>query len=399
MRDWAGRLEQRREQGLYRKRQVLGSPQGPRVRLDGQSCLNFCSNDYLGLVNHPQVVEAMAEACRTMGVGAGASHLVCGHHQAHHALEHALAEFTGREAALVFSSGYAANLGVLAALATRGDLVFQDRLNHASLLDGVLLSRATLKRFPHADHQALKAMLKDSESAVSSSSQRFVVTDGVFSMDGDLAPLDELGAVAKEHDALLIVDDAHGYGVLGSGGRGSVSHYGLSEEDVPLVVGTLGKALGTAGAFIAGPRLLIDYLVQFARPYIYTTAMPPAIAAATLVSLRLAEDEVWRRDHLQALIVRFRKETAALGYRLMASSTPIQPLLIGDAREASRLSQALLGRGIAVSAIRPPTVPEGSARLRVTLTSAHSHADLDQLLDALAAEQSSIGCSQTGATA
>ncbi|MAL97506.1 MAG: 8-amino-7-oxononanoate synthase [Alteromonadaceae bacterium] len=399
MRDWAGRLEQRREQGLYRKRQVLDSPQGPRVRLDGQSCLNFCSNDYLGLVNHPQVVEAMAEACWTMGVGAGASHLVCGHHQAHHALEHALAEFTGREAALVFSSGYAANLGVLAALATRGDLVFQDRLNHASLLDGVLLSRATLKRFAHADHQALKAMLKDSESAVSSSCQRFVVTDGVFSMDGDLAPLDELGAVAKEHDALLIVDDAHGYGVLGSGGRGSVSHYGLSEEDVPLVVGTLGKALGTAGAFVAGPRLLIDYLVQFARPYIYTTAMPPAIAAATLVSLRLAEDEVWRRDHLQALIARFRTETAALGYRLMASSTPIQPLLIGDAREASRLSQALLGRGIAVSAIRPPTVPEGSARLRVTLTSAHSHADLDQLLDALAAEQSSIGCSQTGATA
>lgn len=395
MRDWAAYLQQRHSQGLYRSRQTLESSQGVHVRIDGKPCLNFCSNDYLGLANHAEVVEAMVAASRTMGVGAGASHLVCGHHQAHQELEDALAAFTGREAALVFSSGYAANLGVISAFATRSDEVFQDRLNHASLLDGALLSRARLKRYRHGDPAALETLLSagdrrevdNSGDATSYGSQQFVVTDGVFSMDGDLAPLDELAAVARAHDAFLIVDDAHGFGVIGNGGRGTVSHFGLLDKDVPLVVGTLGKALGTAGAFVAGSRLLIDYLVQFARPYIYTTAMPPALAAATRVSLQLAEREDWRRLHLQGLVARFREEAAALGYQLMPSPTPIQPLLIGNAREASRLSQALAGRGLAVSAIRPPTVPDGSARLRVTLTAAHTNADLDQLLDALAAER------------
>lgn len=387
MRDWAAKLDQRRRQGLYRERRLLSSPQGPQVILEGQPCLNFCSNDYLGLANHPQVAESMREAIERVGAGGGASHLVCGHHQAHHDLEQALARFTGREAALLFSTGYMANLGVISALAGRGDLILQDRLNHASLLDGAVLSRSRMQRYAHADVAALETLLQRSSESDASGCQRFVVTDGVFSMDGDVAPLPEIAAVAQQHDALLIVDDAHGFGALGQGGGGVAEHFGLSSRALPLLVGTLGKAFGTAGAFVAGPQVLIDYLVQFARSYIYTTSMPPAVAAATLTSLDICEAENWRREHLNRLIDRFRREAAALGYSLMASETPIQPILVGDSRMASRFSQALLARGIVISAIRPPTVPEGSARLRVTFTAGHSDQDLDQLLDALAAER------------
>lgn len=384
MRDWASRLQQRREQGLYRQRRLLASPQGPRVRLDGQSCLNFCSNDYLGLANHPAVAAALREASGTMGTGGGASHLVCGHHQAHHDLEQALARFTGREAVLLFSTGYMANLGVISAVADRGDLVLQDRLNHASLLDGAILSRAQMQRYAHADIEALEALL-DKDEASAPGRQRFVVTDGVFSMDGDLAPLPQLAASARRHDALLIVDDAHGFGTLGAGGRGVAEHFELGMDDLPLLIGTLGKAFGTAGAFVAGSRTLIEYLVQFARTYIYTTAMPPAVAAATLASLEICEAEAWRREHLARLIAVFREEAVRIGYALMPSQTPIQPILVGDSGLASRLSAALQERGIAISAIRPPTVPQGSARLRVTLTAAHTEDDLAQLLGALAA--------------
>lgn len=391
MRDWAARLQQRRDQGLYRERRTLGSPQGPRVVLDGQRCLNFCSNDYLGLASHPEVGAALREATLRMGCGGGASHLVCGHHQAHHELEQALARFTGREAVLLFSTGYMANLGVISALAGRGDRVLQDRLNHASLLDGAILSRATLQRYAHGDMDALETLLRRNSETAAAGTQSFIVTDGVFSMDGDLAPLDRLTAVARQYDAMAIVDDAHGFGILGAGGRGVVDHFGLGSDDPPLLIGTLGKAFGTAGAFVAGSQVLIDYLVQFARTYIYTTAMPPAVAAATLTSLKLCETEDWRRVHLNKLIAQFRRRATDLGYTLMPSQTPIQPILIGDSRTASRLSSALQRRGIAISAIRPPTVPEGSARLRVTLTAAHTEDDLTQLLSALAAERHTFG--------
>lgn len=387
MRDWAARLQQRRDQGLWRERGLLSSSQGPRVEYNGEACLNFCSNDYLGLANHPAVIESLREASLRMGAGAGASHLVCGHHQAHHELELALCRFTGRQAALLFSTGYMANLGVISALASRGDLVLQDRLNHASLLDGVALSRARLQRYAHADAGALEDMLSRSVAAGPSSMQRFVVTDGVFSMDGDLAPLDRLVEVAYRHDALTIVDDAHGFGVIGRGGRGAADHFGLDSEALPLLIGTLGKAFGTAGAFVAGPQLLIDYLVQFARTYIYTTAMPPAVAAATLTSLELCETEQWRRQHLNRLIAQFRERVQELGYTLMPSMTPIQPILVGDSQRAIRLSEALRERKILVAAIRPPTVPKGASRLRVTLTAAHSEEDLDRLLEALAAQR------------
>lgn len=396
MRDWAARLQQRHDQGLYRHRRLLSSAQGPRVELDGQTCLNFSSNDYLGLANHPAVAGALRQASETMGTGGGASHLVCGHHQAHHDLEQALARFTGREAVLLFSTGYMANLGVISAVAGRGDLLLQDRLNHASLLDAALLSRARLQRYGHGDADALEALLQRSEHSPASTSQRFIVTDGVFSMDGDLAPLGQLAASAQRHDALLIVDDAHGFGILGQGGRGIADHYHLGSHELPLLIGTLGKAFGTAGAFVAGSRTLIDYLIQFARTYIYTTAMPPAIAAASLVSLQLCETEDWRRQHLNQLIEQFRAGAQALGYTLMPSMTAIQPILIGDSRQAMRLSAALQTRGIAITAIRPPTVPEGSARLRVTLSAGHSEDDLARLLEALAAERPLLAGARTG---
>jgi 8-amino-7-oxononanoate synthase len=341
---------------------------------DGKRLLSFCSNDYLGLANHPANIEALRNALPEMGLGGAASHLVCGHHEAHHLLEERLAAFTGRSSALFFSTGYMANLGVISALAGRGDTVFSDRLNHASIIDGCILSRAKVRRYAHGDVTSLAVMLSETTG------HKLVVTDGVFSMDGDVAPLRELAEVCRDHGALLVVDDAHGFGVLGPQGRGSVAGLGLSEEDVPVLVGTLGKAAGTSGAFVAGPAVLMDYLVQKARTYIYTTAMPPALALATCASLDLIEYGDERRTHLLSLIERFRQDATALGYRLMPSRTPIQPIMIGDNWVALALSQALEKRGLLVTAIRPPTVPAGEARLRVTFSAAHSHDDLDYLM-------------------
>jgi len=377
MRDFASELEQRKEAGLYRTRRQISGPQQPVLTSDGNRLLSFCSNDYLGLASHPANIDALRSALSETGLGGASSHLICGHHEAHHRLEERLAAFTKRSSALFFSTGYMANLGVISALAGRGDTVFSDRLNHASIIDGCILSRAKVRRYAHGDVAQLAAMLSET------SGHKLVVTDGVFSMDGDVAPLRALAQVCKDHHALLVVDDAHGFGVLGPQGRGSVAELGLSEEDVPVLVGTLGKAAGTSGAFVAGPAVLMDYLVQKARTYIYTTAMPPAVALASCASLDLIERDDERRTHLQALIERFRREATALGYQLMASYTPIQPIMIGDNWVALALSQALEERGLLVTAIRPPTVPAGEARLRVTFSAAHSHEDLSCLVQAL----------------
>ena len=376
--DLAGRLAERRAADLYRQRPLLDSPQGPLVKVDGRELLAFCSNDYLGLANHPHVVEAWRAGARRWGVGGGASHLVIGHSTPHHELEEALADFTRRPRALLFSTGYMANLGAVTALVGKGDTVLEDRLNHASLLDAGLLSGARFSRYLHNDSASLATRLAKAEG------NTLVICDGVFSMDGDLADLPALCTEARRKDAWLMVDDAHGFGTLGATGGGVVEHFGLGMDDVPVLVGTLGKAFGTAGAFVAGSDELIDTLVQFARPYIYTTSQPPALACATLKSLELLRSEHWRREQLAVLIGRFREGAASIGLQLMDSDTPIQPILIGDSGRAIALSLALRERGILVTAIRPPTVPVGSARLRVTLSAAHEIAQVDRLLEALA---------------
>ncbi|AHD12508.1 8-amino-7-oxononanoate synthase [Pseudomonas sp. FGI182] len=376
--DLAARLAERRAADLYRQRPLLESPQGPEVVVDGQRLLAFCSNDYLGLANHPEVIAAWQAGAERWGVGGGASHLVIGHSTPHHQVEEALAELTGRPRALLFSTGYMANLGAITALVGQGDTVLQDRLNHASLLDGGLLSGARFNRYLHNDPASLASRL---DKAVGNT---LVVTDGVFSMDGDLAELPALADVARARGAWLMVDDAHGLGTLGTQGGGIVEHFGLGVEDVPVLIGTLGKACGTAGAFVAGSEELIEALVQFARPYIYTTSQPPALACATLKSLELLRREAWRREHLAALIRQFREGAQQIGLALMDSPTPIQPIVIGDSAQALRLSRMLRERGLLVTAIRPPTVPAGSARLRVTLSAAHSEAQVQLLLNALA---------------
>jgi 8-amino-7-oxononanoate synthase len=364
-------------QGLYRKRRIVASPQGVQLNADGRELLNFCSNDYLGLANHPKVVGAFKNAADRYGVGSGSAHLICGHSEAHHVLEEELAEFTGRERALLFSTGYMANLGAIAALAERGDTVLEDRLNHASLIDGGLISGASFKRYRHADLEHVSNLID------AASGKKLIATDGVFSMDGDLAPLPALAQLAQERDAWLLVDDAHGLGVLGETGGGALEHFGLDHTDVPVLVGTLGKAFGTFGAFVAGSESLVELLIQKARTYIYTTALPPAVAEATRASLRLVRAESWRRDKLKHLTERFRQGANQIGLELMPSPSPIQPILIGDSRKATDLSEALLDAGMLIGAIRPPTVPPGSARLRVTLSAAHEEAQVDRLLNEL----------------
>lgn len=376
--DLRSRLAARRAEQLYRHRPLLQSPQGPEVVVDGQSLLAFCNNDYLGLANHPEVIAAWRAGAERWGVGGGASHLVIGHSTPHHELEEALAELTGRPRALLFSNGYMANLGAVTALVGQGDTVLEDRLNHASLLDAGLLSGARFSRYLHNDADSLASRLEKATG------NTLVVTDGVFSMDGDLADLPALAKAAKAKGAWLMVDDAHGFGPLGANGAGIVEHFGLSQDDVPVLIGTLGKAFGTAGAFVAGSEELIETLIQFARPYIYTTSQPPALACATLKSLELLRTEHWRREHLAQLIQQFRRGAEQIGLQLVDSFTPIQPILIGDSGRALRLSQMLRERGLLVTAIRPPTVPAGSARLRVTLSAAHSEAQVQLLLNALA---------------
>ncbi|BFM13355.1 8-amino-7-oxononanoate synthase [Simiduia litorea] len=380
MKQWLDdQLQQRRAQHLYRSRRELQTAQAPEVTIDGQDFLAFCSNDYLGLANHPLVVEAFVAAAKHYGVGSGASHLVCGHTQEHHALEEELAAFTGRDRALLFSTGYMANLGVINALVGAGDCIFEDKLNHASLLDGGLSSGAKFQRFLHNDVTQLERKLVAADGQ-----KTLVAVDGVFSMDGDLAPVDALASVCDQHRAWLMVDDAHGLGVLGENGGGVAEHFGLSQDQLPVLMGTLGKSFGTFGAFIAGSDALIETLIQLARTYIYTTALPPAVAAASRVSLQLLQREHWRREKLRALIQRFRSGVEQLGLPLMASPTPIQPILVGDAETALAWSSVLADQGLLVTAIRPPTVAAGSARLRVTLSAAHTEAQVDRLLDALA---------------
>jgi 8-amino-7-oxononanoate synthase len=393
-------LERLRREHLYRRRRVLSGPQGPRPTVDGRDLLAFCSNDYLGLASHPEVVAALQAGAAKYGAGSGAAHLISGHSAAHQALEDELADFTGRARALLFSTGYMANLGVISALARRGKQVLEDRSNHASLIDGAILSGARLRRYPHADAAALSRMLISKKGSDPFSWQQhrhaiplseksdltpfLIATDGVFSMDGDIAPLRDLAEVAEAAGALLVVDDAHGLGVVGEEGRGTLELADLSPARVPILVGTLGKAFGTFGAFVAGDEDLIETLIQRARSYIYTTALPPAVAEATRASVRLVRREHWRREHLRALIARFRRGAEQLDLPLAPSETPIQPLVVGDNRRALAWSQALEAAGILVTAIRPPTVPQGSARLRVTLSAAHSEADVDTLLAALA---------------
>jgi 8-amino-7-oxononanoate synthase len=374
-------IDSRRSRHLYRRTRIADSPQQPHMSIDGKPLLTFCSNDYLGLANHPEVIRAFQQAANTYGVGSGAAHLVNGHSRPHQQLEEALAAFTGRERALLFSTGYMANLGVVNALLTgRNDVVYADRLNHASLVDAGLLSGAKLIRYPHNDTTSLgKRLLAQEGTDVT----QLILTDGVFSMDGDVAPLKKLAVMARNHDAWLMVDDAHGIGVLGKTGAGLLEAEGLTQTDVPILMGTLGKALGTAGAFIAGANELIEYLIQTARTWIYTTAQPPAVAAATLASLQLVQTESWRREHLQALIQQFQQGARQLGLPLMPSTTAIQPILIGSSEEALEMSQKLEARGILVTAIRPPTVPADTARLRVTLSAAHTAEDVERLLEAL----------------
>ncbi|WP_018993205.1 MULTISPECIES: 8-amino-7-oxononanoate synthase [unclassified Thioalkalivibrio] len=373
------RLDRVRTDGRWRRLRTLDGPQQPEQVIDGKSIVAFCSNDYLGLAADPAVAAAAREALDRYGFGAGAAHLINGHTRAHVELEQALARFTGRERALLFSTGYMANLALVQTLAGRHDTVFEDRWNHASLIDAVRLAGARSQRYRHADPGHLRDRLERAPDR----GHRLVVTDGVFSMDGDIAPLPELAALAREFDAWLMVDDAHGLSVLGATGGGSCQHHGLGADDVPILMGTLGKGFGAAGAFVAGSEALIETLIQTARPYIYTTAMPAALAAATLASVRIAEAATDRRAHLQGLLQRLGAGLDRLGLQHPPPLTPIQPVQIGDAHRASDVAERLLAAGFLVPAIRPPTVPEGQARLRITLSAAHTEAQVDALLRAL----------------
>lgn len=380
---WKSRLEQLRqervEQRLWRNRVAIASPQGRFVTVAGQSLLNFCSNDYLGLANHPELAKAGTTAINQWGSGSGASHLVCGHHELHEELETKLASFVGAEKALVFSTGYMANLALPQTFLGRHGLLLEDKLNHASLLDAGQLVTAKMKRYPHLDVRSAERMLAESEAP-----QKMVTTDGVFSMDGDLAPVVELREICNRHDALLVVDEAHGLGVVGEHGGGVCQQSGISITDNVLLMGTLGKSAGSFGAFVAGDQFLIDSLVQFARPYIYTTALPPAVVGTSLAAVEVMKTEPWRRKKLQSNIQHFCALAESHGLSPNNSAIPIQPIMVGSADNAIRISDELKSKGIWVVAIRPPTVPAGSARLRVTLTSEHEHEDIERLIECMA---------------
>ncbi|MFW6375012.1 MAG: 8-amino-7-oxononanoate synthase [Guyparkeria sp.] len=376
--DWTQWLDERAAAGLTRRLAVAGSPQGPRMRIDGRERLAFCSNDYLGLANDPRLAAAMHAGIDRYGVGAGSAHLINGHFEPHDRLEAELADWLGVDAVRLFSTGYMANLGVVGALMGRGDTVIADRLDHASLIDAVQLSGARLSRYRHNDLTDLEARLERARG------ERMILTDGVFSMDGDVAPLAELVELAERFDAWLVVDEAHAFGVLGRAGRGSFEAAGIVPGERVLRVGTLGKAFGTAGAFVAGAAEPLDVLLQRARTYLFTTAQPPAIAEASRAALAVVRDEPWRRDHLADLVVRFRAGLSGIqGLEPMPSSTPIQPLVVGDADRALAMAERLAERGLLVPAIRPPTVPAGGSRLRVTFSAAHELSDLHELLSVL----------------
>lgn len=375
--DLASELAALDARGLKRQRRILESPQGARVVVDGREVVAFCSNDYLGLAADPRLIAAACEGARRFGVGAGASHLILGHATSHHQLEAELARFVRLPRALLFSAGYTANIGIVTALAGRADAVFADKLNHASLNDAALLSRAAFKRYAHGDLAALEKLL-----AASTARRKLVVTDAVFSMDGDVAPVPQLLALCERFDAWLVLDDAHGFGVLGASGGGVLQHFGVASPRI-IYMATLGKAAGVSGAFVAGEPDLIEFLVQRARTYIYTTASPPLLAHALRASLEIMATEHWRRDVLARLIAQLKVGVADLHWRLMPSDTAIQPLVIGGSEEALRVAAALAARGVEVPAIRPPTVAPGSARLRISLSAAHTGQDVAQLVEAL----------------
>jgi 8-amino-7-oxononanoate synthase len=379
MYDFQQQLTQLEEIGQLRTRRTVDGPQGPMLNVDGRDYLTFCSNDYLGLANHPDLLAAAHQGLERFGVGSAASPLVCGHTGAHQALETELAAFMRMPRALFFGNGYMANLGIVPALTGAGDTVFSDRLNHACLIDATRLSRADCKIYPHGDLDALEILLK-----ASTGGRKLIATDAVFSMDGDIAPLPQLLALCEKYDALLLIDDAHGFGVLGEGGRGSLSHFNIDSPRV-IYMGTLGKAAGVYGAFVAGQADLIEWLMQRARTYIFTTGAPPSLATALSAALRLIAGEPWRRERLRALTRQLHDGLAGSPWRLMPSQTAIQPLAVGDNQAALDLMAALLARGIWAPAIRPPTVPAGTARLRISLSAAHSEADVARLIEALLA--------------
>lgn len=375
-------LTERRLQNRYRQPNTVTASNGVLVQIDGRDYLNFSSNDYLGLAQNHNVAEALQQAAAKWGVGSGASHLINGHSAEHQLLEEELAAFTGRERALLFSTGYMANLGTIQALVGKGDVVLQDKLNHASLLDAGLASGARCQRYRHSDLNHLEQLLQK-PALQAPNGRRLIVTDGVFSMDGDVAPLQSLAELAAAHNAWLMVDDAHGLGVLGATGAGCAEAAGLSVEQLPILMGTLGKAFGTFGAFVAGSAALIDTLIQFARPYVYTTAMPPAVAAASRASLQQVRSGADKRQRLQRNIDQFRRGAHALNIPLMASDTAIQPVVLGDEARTLKVAAQLKQKGFLVGAIRPPTVAVGVCRLRVTLSAAHTHEHIEQLLQQL----------------
>lgn len=378
MKDLRQDLQQRKQNGLYRSRKILQSPQGREITLNDSRVLNFCSNDYLGLANHPEVIQSFTKAARQYGVGSGAAHLVNGHTLSHHALEEELADFTGYPRALLFSTGYMANLGVAQSLCSKDDTIIEDKLNHASLLDAANISQSQLKRYLHKDYNSLLKKLSSCKSG-----EILVSSDSVFSMDGDEAEIKLMTKHCRDNNARLMLDDAHGFGVLGDNGQGSLNHQQIATSDVDVYMATLGKAMGTAGAFIAGSDDLIETLIQNARCYIYTTAMPPAIAEATRTSLQLLTKEDWRQQTLNSNIKYFKKLVEQTGLNLLESNTAIQPVIIGDAKKAINISQKMFELGFHIAAIRPPTVPKNTSRLRITLRADHSEQDIKKLVETL----------------
>lgn len=377
-------LDKRQADGLMRQRRLLDSPQAEHIVANNQAYLSFCSNDYLGLANHPALISAMQQAAGDSGVGSGASNLITGHHRYHDDLERQLATFVGRPAALLFSTGYMANIGVLGALVGRGDAIFADKLNHACLNDGSYYSLASFHRFPHNDVQALEALLK-----ASTAKHKLIAVDAVFSMDGDLAPLAEYLQLCERYDAYLYVDDAHGFGVLGEHGQGSLNHLGLNSPRI-IMMATLGKAAGVAGAFVAAESVVINYLIQTAKSYVYSTPAPPALSATLSASLKLIEQGDDLRAHLYGLIAYFKAQLNCQKWRLLPSDTSVQPLLVGSNQAALALSAYLQAAGILVPAIRPPTVPFGTARLRISISAAHSLEDIKKLLHAIHLAESEL---------
>ena len=370
-------LAERAQAGLKRKRRLLQSPQAPHLIADDQHLLSFASNDYLGLANHPNLISALQNAAKEAGVGGGASHLISGHHQFHHDAEQALASFVGLPLGLLFSTGYMANMAVVAALLGRNDAIFADKLNHASLNDAAVLARAEFNRYAHQDLAQLEKMLE-----ASTAQRKLVIVDAVFSMDGDIASVPELLVLCEKYDAYLLLDDAHGFGVLGEQGRGILSHFDVTTPRI-IYMATLGKAAGVAGAFVAGDATIIEYLIQSAKTYIYTTASPPALAATLGAAVDVMKKDEGRHQHLKDLIAYFKENLSLKKWQLMPSDTAIQPIVVGSNEAALGLSDYLLARGVLVPAIRPPTVPKNTARLRISLSAAHALDDVNLLIQYL----------------